>query len=186
MSKHVTYHKVNIITVDDFWSPEKCEEYITLSESLGYSQALVQTDMGPRRIADVRNNSRLFYDSESLAEDLWEDLKDIAPEKVGYSRAVGLNERFRFYKYEAGQAFRWHRDQSFVRNEVESSYYTFMIYLNDDFDGGATKFEDLTIEPKQGRCLLFFHPLRHEGERLVMGTKYILRTDVMYSLASQK
>lgn len=63
---------------------------------------------------------------------------------------IGLNELFRFYRYEPGQQFRKHRDQSYIRNSKEASYFTFMIYLNDDFKGGTTTFNDITIQPKQG------------------------------------
>ena len=53
-------------------------------------------------------------------------------EKENYN-SIGLNEMFRFYRYTTGQRFKMHRDGSFKRNEIERSFYTFMIYLNDDF-----------------------------------------------------
>lgn len=56
-----------------------------------------------------------------------------------------------------------------------------MIYLNDDFEGGETEFENLlTVTPEKGTALIFYHPLRHEGKALASGLKYVLRTDVMY------
>lgn len=89
---------------------------------------------------------------------------------------------FRFYKYEKGQQFRKHRDQSFIRNGNEWSFYTFMIYLNDEFEGGATSFNQIDIVPKLGDCLVFLHDLEHEGSTLTKGIKYVLRTDIMYRL----
>jgi len=89
---------------------------------------------------------------------------------------------FRIYKYSSGQRFKMHRDGSYIRNENEKSFYTFLIYLNDDFEGGETEFENLfTVAPKKGSALVFYHPLRHEGKTLISGLKYVLRTDIMYS-----
>lgn len=43
--------------------------------------------------------------------------------------------------------------------------------------------EDYNVLPKAGRILLFQHRnLLHSGEDVVSGTKYTMRTDLMYSL----
>ena len=57
-----------------------------------------------------------------------------------------------------------------------------MIYLNDGFGGGATKFLDYEIDvvPKTCMALLFQHRILHEGAVVTSGTKYVLRSDVMY------
>ena len=74
------------------------------------------------------------------------------------------------------------------------SWLTFLIYLTDHFEGGGTRFylerqggKDVVVTPTQGSVLCFFHghhPLSplHAGERVRNGTKYVLRTDVMYVL----
>lgn len=175
-------HNAHILSIDDFWTAEKCLLFIEESEQRGYEPALVQTDKGQIRVEGVRNNQRVIFTDNDLANEIWEGAKCFIPPKLGNSFAIGLNEMFRFYKYEPGQEFKKHRDQSFIRNETEASYYTLMIYLNDDFVGGETSFSDATIHPKIGSCLLFFHDLEHEGTILTEGTKYVLRTDVMYKL----
>ena len=55
-----------------------------------------------------------------------------------------------------------------------------MIYLNDDFTGGETTFDDVSIQPKTGTALCFIHEQKHEGTPVIEGTKYVIRTDVMY------
>ncbi len=172
----------NIFTIDNFWTKQECENFISKSENLGYELATVETEKGHIVVEMVRNNNRVLYKDIQLAENLWELLKPFAPNKIGNSNAIGLNELFRFYKYQPGQEFKRHRDQSFIRNEIEASYYTFMIYLNDDYEGGETIFSNLTIQPKQGTALIFFHNLEHEGSYVKQGTKYVLRTDIMYKL----
>jgi hypothetical protein len=57
--------------------------------------------------------------------------------------------------------------------------------LNDDFDGGETLFEDVTIEPERGMALIFAHGYLHEGGEVLAGRKYVLRTDVMYAANSE-
>jgi hypothetical protein len=57
---------------------------------------------------------------------------------------------------------------------------TFMIYLNDAFEGGATEFKTEVVRPRTGMALVFPHRATHQGAELRSGVKYVLRTDVMY------
>ena len=76
------------------------------------------------------------------------------------------------------------------------SLLTWVLYLNDDFQGGGTRFmlpnafKQYTVEEvpaTRGSVLCFFHgehPLSplHEGGLVTNGTKYIVRSDVLYKL----
>lgn len=139
----------NIFTIDDFLSADECDGYISRSEAIGYEAATVQTEKGAIVMEFLRNNNRVIYTDSSLAIHLWERLQPFAPAQIGYSKAIGLNEMFRFYKYQPGQKFKKHSDQSYIRNDFEASYYTFMIYLNDDYEGGETAFTGTAIKPKK-------------------------------------
>ena len=55
-----------------------------------------------------------------------------------------------------------------------------MIYLNEDFEGGETLFENAVIVPKTGLALFFVHRLLHKGQPVLEKLKYVLRTDVLY------
>ncbi|MDJ1492602.1 2OG-Fe(II) oxygenase [Cytophagaceae bacterium DM2B3-1] len=169
-----------IFTIEDFLLPSECHTYITLSENLGYEPAKVTTEKGESVLEEVRNNNRTFYKSEDLAEILWHKVQSFAPAKIGNSYAIGLNELFRFYKYQPGHRFKRHQDQSYIRNATEASYFTFMIYLNDNFSGGDTLFTNLKVQPKEGMALIFLHSLYHEGSEVTQGMKYVLRSDIMY------
>lgn len=172
----------NILTIDNFWHSQECFEFISKSEAIGYELATIETDNGQQRVEHIRNNNRVLYTNPHLANQIWKRLEHFAPGKIGNSKATGLNELFRFYKYQSGQEFKRHRDQSYIRNEIEASYYTFMIYLNDNYEGGETIFDNLIIQPKQGMALIFLHDLEHEGSPVKQGTKYVLRTDIMFKL----
>ena len=69
-----------------------------------------------------------------------------------------------------------------MRNEHERSEITVLLYLSDGFVGGDTLFHDLDLRvvPKTGTALLFEHRILHEGCAVLAGTKYVLRSDVMY------
>jgi len=58
-----------------------------------------------------------------------------------------------------------------------------IVYLNDDFEGGDTVFpdDDRTVRPEIGKAILFSPQLRHGADAVISGTKYILRTEVLYT-----
>ena len=176
-------HTPIIWTIDNFLSPKDCEDLILFSENKGYVEAEVSLKSGAKMMKNIRNNHRLMYQDNNLAQKYWNVLKQFCPDQIENSRAVGLNEQFRFYKYESSQRFKRHIDGRFRRNDTEESRITFMIYLNDDFEGGETQFDEITIQPKAGTALCFIHEQKHEGCPVTKGTKYVLRSDVMYQMS---
>jgi len=114
----------------------------------------------------------------------------------------GLNERFRWCKYVKGQSFKnIHCDKRVALPQEERfSFFTVNIYLNAydaDYTGGRTIFYDTkgfdgkrpkyeessAFGGKTGDVMVFNHfPQKypHCGETLKSGTKYLLRSDVMY------
>lgn len=171
-----------IFIIENFLTDEECDKYIKRAEKQTFEDAKINLHGRQVMSKGIRNNERLMIFDENMAENLFEKAKEFLPEKAGIYNLSGFNEMFRVYKYLPGQLFRMHRDGSYERNENEVSFYTFLIYLNDDFEGGETEFENLfTVLPKKGSALVFYHPLRHEGKTLISGLKYVLRTDIMYS-----
>lgn len=175
----------DIFAIHEFLSDQECDHLLSHSEKTGYEPATVETEKGAKLINDVRNNQRVLYRSERLATTLWEKAAGLIPGKIGHSVAIGLNELFRFYKYEPGQQFARHTDESYIRNETEASYYTFMIYLNGDYEDGETIFDSAIIKGEKGMALCFLHSLPHAGAVVTRGTKYVLRTDIMYRLTEE-
>lgn len=178
--------KTLIRTVDGALSAAECRELIANSEQRGYTEAPITTADGFVMRPDVRNNTRYMTDDHALAARLWLRIAEHVPTAINGWRALGLNERFRFYRYDPGQYFRWHVDGCFRRSERERSILTLMLYLNGDFVGGSTDFdnralaEPLSVTPRPGCALIFTHAQLHQGAPVVRGRKYVLRTDVMY------
>jgi len=184
--------KEHLWTVEGLWSPAACAEMIASAEARGFGEAPITTASGPQMRKDVRNNERVLFEDHALAQSLFEKVRSHVPAELPERhappdapmwRAVGLNERFRVYRYHVGQQFKPHFDGCFIREDgVEESALTFMIYLDDDFVGGQTAFLDhgVSIAPKTGMALFFHHPILHEGCVIERGVKHVLRTDVMY------
>jgi len=182
----------DIGTIAGFLSAAECEAYVRLGESIGYEEAPVSTAAGMVMIKDVRNNDRIMLDDAQRAAGLWQRVRPVVPPRFKNKwQPVGVNERLRFYRYDVGQQFDWHHDGCFERANGERSFFTFMIYLNEDFEGGETSFQDkgrvgdsfapFAVSPRTGMALLFHHPIAHKGEPVRRGRKYVLRTDVMFA-----
>lgn len=175
-----------IFLLRNFLSDAECDEYIRYSESVGYQAAPISTIIGPVMAPDVRNNTRVMVDDCKLAANLFFRARPFLPETLNDWQLSGFNERMRYYRYTAGQKFAPHFDGSYRRNNKEESKITFMIYLNDDFEGGQTRFyqaHQLCVQPVKGSALVFLHNKFHEGAAVISGSKYVLRTDVMYKRA---
>jgi hypothetical protein len=176
----------DVFTIEHFLSEAECTALIADSERRGYEEAAINTAHGQQIVKSVRNNDRILFDDPALAARWWALAASFFPPAFGRWQACGLNERFRFYRYRPGQKFAAHRDGSYQRHADEMSWMTFMVYLNDGFEGGRTRFDlvgeaaPVVIEPAPGRALAFIHDRQHEGEELIAGVKYVLRTDVMY------
>ena len=59
-----------------------------------------------------------------------------------------------------------------------------LIYLNDDYEGGNTKFlfdNEISIIPKIGLICLMDQNILHEVPKLINGVKYVIRTELMYA-----
>lgn len=186
-------------TVDDVLTPAECAGLIAKIDAAGPEAAPVTTAAGPLMRPDVRNNTRVMFDAVSFAKVLFDRIASHVPKqlKLGarYDRrfgdipqpsvaACGVNERLRCYRYEPGQRFGPHYDGAFVRSKDERSYLTLLIYLNEGYQGGRTRFLELDreIEPRVGRALFFQHAILHEGAVVEEGVKYALRSDVMYRI----
>jgi predicted 2-oxoglutarate/Fe(II)-dependent dioxygenase YbiX len=171
----------DIWTVPSFASATECESLIARAEAIGFEAATINTQRGAERDDTIRNNDRVIIDDHDLANDLWQRLKPHIPPFVAGHQAIGLNERFRFYRYDPSQRFRGHVDNAYTRATGEASLLTFMIYLNDAYEGGETTFPDQIVVPERGLALLFHHEIFHEGRPVLSGRKYVLRSDVMFN-----
>ncbi len=171
-------------------SREECARVIQEAEAAGFQAT--GRDYPP----SYRDNDRRVLDDAALAGALFARIRRFLPERLVDAagdawRLSGLNPRFRFCRYRGGQRFCIHRDGAWAPGPEERSHLTCMVYLNDggEFSGGATRYyaersEEAgllgVVRPEAGTLIVFDHALWHDGEAVTSGTKYVMRTDVLY------
>ena len=194
---------------------QECTSFITAAEALRFGE-----DASVSLPRSVRQNENLVWIMDEGTHDIIWNRIEHAFDSLGATynskRALGLNRRFRFYKYNEGDFFKPHTDGAWpgsgvVDNNLVSNLYpdrfsrmTFLLLLNDDFEGGETAFyvdkndaskpakrtEDVKIEEIRtalGTALCFphgEHPLHamHGSREILSGVKYIIRTDVLFEI----
>lgn len=196
------YHLLNVL------SAAECQAFIDISEALGYlPDAAVSL---PR---EVRHNDNVVWITDEATDTaIWQRVSACADEQLesfGGKHPLGINARFRFYRYSEGDYFKPHTDgawpgsrvidDTLVANAYSDRYslMTFLIFLNQAFEGGATRFfldprssgsgRTVDIRTPAGAVLCFphgMHPLHcvHSSEPIRSGVKYIIRTDMLFEL----
>ncbi|KAJ1558008.1 hypothetical protein HK096_004085 [Nowakowskiella sp. JEL0078] len=189
-----------MFTIDNFFSPEESRFYIDQAENLSFES------IDWEYAKSYRDCVRVVAKSDQLATTIWSrlmkhtvysDFAGVQPFGFGTRGTwapIGINPVFRFSKYLDGGHFSPHRDGGFVINDNLRSIFTILVFLNDGYVGGDTLFfndncksndtlEEIPcfrIVPKAGTALIFNHDCRHAGEKVVAGTKYIFRTDIIF------
>merc|ERR1712224_367856 len=193
-------------------TPSECRDIINQAEGFGlhhcgYSKSMRITDrvcvMGEGLGELLFARAKPYLSDMHISRDL-PKLPAGLPQRIPMDgekrhwRATGLNTCFRVCSYHPGGFFQPHHDGGFDYNSEHRSFKTFMLYLNDDFEGGSTNFYKESqrhyhtpdpakviheLRPEQGSCLVFNHCITHDGGILKRGKKYILRTEVMYELS---
>ena len=192
-------------------SDVEAERLVELSEQLGF-----HPDAPVSLPHDVRHNDNLnWVVSEAIDGTFWNRTGHLLTDKVGEQVAVGINARFRFYRYGPGDYFAPHTDGAWPGSRVVDgvlvadaygdrySQYSYLVFLNDGYDGGRTQFlvsrKDrgkpardqndvnlVSVRTPRGAVLCFPHGSHHQhcvhaSEKISEGTKYIIRTDVLFA-----
>eukprot|EP00448_Togula_jolla_P012709 CAMPEP_0170616862 /NCGR_PEP_ID=MMETSP0224-20130122/26096_1 /TAXON_ID=285029 /ORGANISM="Togula jolla, Strain CCCM 725" /LENGTH=707 /DNA_ID=CAMNT_0010942687 /DNA_START=17 /DNA_END=2137 /DNA_ORIENTATION=+ len=195
-------------------SPSECSALRTASEAIGY-----RPDVPLSSPLDERAQNVVLLASEEQNSTLFERVRAHLPQEIEGDTLSGLNRRWRLYRYQTGNLYRKHLDGAWPASGTRigangrpeyvydaggnaRSRLTFIVYLNDDFEGGCTTFfvpkpdaegtlEARPVQPCTGCVTVFPHgetevPLLHEGSSVSKGTKYLLRTDVVYELSQSQ
>ena len=196
-------------------SMSECRRMIEMSESLGYLK-----DAAVSLPREIRHNDNVVWVTDEQTDGLiWQRVAPFFEKTSKISQGkkpLGLNARFRFYRYGTGDFFKFHSDGAWpgsrvIEEELVANAYadrfsmmTFLLYLNDNYQGGATRFQvnarnseeparyynevnEVDVYTPAGAALCFPHGRHpqhciHSGETILEGTKYIIRTDVLYEL----
>lgn len=172
-------------TFDKVFSSAQCRALIRRIESLGPALATANLPAGPSVCREHRNHDRVRFEDPALAAALDRALEGKISRLQGRA-PVGAHPGFRGYRYSKGQYFGRHMDAAFS-TPTHRSLLTVLIYLNDSFEGGATRFPELNVEikPAEGRALVFQHSVPHEGAEVLSGVKFAVRTNYLFELKDE-
>ncbi|NQY65365.1 MAG: oxidoreductase [Alteromonadaceae bacterium] len=132
-------------------SKAECKSLIDISEQLGFlPDAPVSL---PRSVR--HNDSLTWIVDEKTDGTIWQRIAHLMDDRQGIfgsCKALGINARFRFYRYSQDDFFKPHSDGSWpgsriIDNELIANAFldrfsqmTLLILLSEDFQGGATRF----------------------------------------------
>ncbi|KAG6917995.1 hypothetical protein DXG01_017005 [Tephrocybe rancida] len=181
--------------LDNIFSPEECASLIALAESDQEWHTAGGTSISACYLT-FRNSLRSRLETTGKA---WLDLPTRRGSFKGIYLAISFcdktthlctlsaNERLSFLRYGAGHFFKPHCDGMVELPDGRRSFVTIQIYLNDEgLSGGATRIfgngrRHLDIEPKLGRVLILQQRvILHCGMEVVRGTKYAMRSNLMF------
>lgn len=197
-------------------SLEECEQLIALgSTTFDYIRHAVHTAPdGTQLTVELQNPNHhklSVFHHESWVQLLWSRIQPqltkerLAPflRRETVNMPTGLNPRLRVLKYDAidQDEFPPHIDAT-TRVDGKISLLTVLLYLNSgggqDFQGGETCYlnhaaslgqtvKDRTVViPQVGTIVIFEHDLYHAGNPLEWGTKYVLRTDLLFDISEDE
>jgi hypothetical protein len=188
---HFDFSQRLLWTVPDLFSAAECAALVEGSARREWLPATVNSADGRVVEAQLRDSSTAVLRDPPLAAELYRRVRPHVPARMTTElpsqgrvemEVTGVHLPLRVYRYEPGQHFGLHQDQSYFGPHGEKSLLTFMVYLNEGFGGGETDFPEQheIIAPRTGTALLFQHMLLHAGRRVTTGTKLVLRSDVLY------
>ncbi|KAJ4302333.1 hypothetical protein N0V88_002477 [Collariella sp. IMI 366227] len=152
------------------------------SETDPWSPALVNVGGGMRC---WKRGIGMGIGSCGIVRRWWEDLGEVF---AGRGRNLGRAHCDASYSEDAGP------------DRTVRTLFTVHVYLNDskaevedaELVGGATTFYSndekrrMDVDPKAGRVLIFQHRrLNHSGDDVLAGTKYTMRTDILYEFIQE-
>lgn len=179
MIKYTPY----IIQYDNVAEDEKLDYYAQF-----LSEAFEKKKMDVPRVPGRNNDGfslPIYYKENPEIESINRELDQIAIKSlVQYYKDCTLSRIFSaptnglcslnvFRTYGKNDSYEWHVDQGNVKFIV-----SFLLYLNDDFEGGETMFlnDKLKVKPKKGSVLMF--PCGpyfiHKSSRIKSGNKHVI------------
>lgn len=175
--KNINNDNYVIIEIDNFLSNDECNDLVTYADSKHYQNSLlVGNILSPAR----KSNQVWIYDSENkIALKISNLVRTLTGSSIDHMEPLQL------LRYGKGEYFGAHYDAD---NELDR-IYTIIIYLNDEYTGGITRFNNLNynIKPKKGKAVLFKSIVNevptvynqvieksiHQGCEIYSGIKYI-------------
>ncbi len=188
----------NLYIIDRVLTAGECKQIIQVAESRDAFEHYTSPNSPEYAF---RDHHRVKFHSLGISEVLWREtvLERVFGTRIGQGkriegRAVGLNPELKLYRYSGAESFGRHIDGSEIvfgagAKTMGRTEYTVLFYLSSTVGGDTVFYDDqghqiASIVPEQGRVVLHRHGdqcLDHEALPVAEGTKYVLRSDVVFS-----
>lgn len=177
----LSVYRADVQLIPGLLTSSQCAELIDYCERAAFKRSTVLTGKGP----SLKNSVKLHARSSSsvMLEDRTHPILKFLYKMCAEHEQVPQSaiEDIQCVRYKRSQRFRAHFDAGIGVSRMA----TYLLYLNDDFEGGETYFPmlDLAISPHQGSCLRFTNTdcegrilwaSQHGGLPVQSGTKYAL------------
>lgn len=175
------YGSYEIVEIRDALTHAECDALMAEAGRRKMIPSQVVTREGGEYVVeqDNRNSMSLWLKDGDHASA--RKMGDVAEEWTRIPRAH--QEYLQIVKYDEGGKFDAHYDPQYG-SFTQSRCATLLLYLNDDYDGGATHFVKLglKIRPEKGKAILFWNldkkgeiieQSMHCGEKVHSGNKWI-------------
>lgn len=169
---HWTIVQVQYQEVNNFLDKQECSDIIELANKNTFTASSVLEDYAGSKV-DVHARSSVSMNWNSNTEELNKKL-------IPYFGNLKL-ETWQLLKYEKDNQFSPHYDNG---GSIDKRIFTAMIYLNDDFKGGTTTFnnENIILKPETGKLVIWKNlnnkiidpKSMHSGDKIEEGIKYVL------------
>lgn len=200
LNKVKHHDDLTLIELGTLLTPNECDELLSNIREEMFEDMSIKYD------AQKRTSSRIIVMDDRLGRTLWRRLKFSNrltkllphPTPLGFNVQgewimSGVNPAMRINKYKDEDYFSPHKDAQYAPSGDERSLLSLLIYLNDDYEKGETKFyfpkqasksdvkgltiaeeiesygglvdgyECIALKPKKGFAVLFTHNLLHEA-----------------------
>ena len=182
-----TLHAKGVYAAKDFFSMQECQAWIDMFDA----NARVEHVSHPASRSMAHRECRRWQLHDwDLSDQIFQRIQKTILRGLDFKLSeypIACNGNLRLYRYDKGMRFGRHIDES---NETDrgTTRVTVLIYLS-ECQGGATRFHltrkhSFAFQPKAGAILLHAHGdqcLEHEGDPVLAGSKYVLRTDLVYA-----
>ncbi|KAG2187420.1 hypothetical protein INT44_005108 [Umbelopsis vinacea] len=212
---HPTVERIDVpnvpgaFMITNVLTSSECDQVLSAAESIGFTPDVPAVGAAVDSVSVLAHNFFWLVDDDFLGT-IFKRCEPHFPKEIGGGAVVGVNSRWRVYRYVPGAIYRPHIDGAWpgsgldpedgtykydMYNNTRWSRLTFLLYLNEEFEGGPTTFflpaaqegilEARAVSPRRGCVLCFPHgntagSLLHEGSPVLNGAKYVARTDVLY------
>lgn len=180
-------------------TPSECKDWIGRGKAAGL-------ELPSEAAGTIRTNSRTqYYHDKSMSTQIESrlpfDLIGQIERSAPGTAFRGVHDNWKIARYNQGGAFPAHYDQDSYQTlppnedgvkERETTSHTVLLYLADDFEGGATRFfpvgnfknpsEAVDVRLPQGAMLVFRqYGLLHGGMEITRGIKMIAQSGILRS-----